>query len=190
MYFLIGIIGILLIVITGLFFKLRKRKLLASSLAITVILLTVALYSLWSEIPGMFYADITGAPSPESESIEDIEEHLNARGGTIENWVMLARIYMGQQRTDDAVRIFAKAESIGDLPISAMLEYAQARFVHNQQTIDDKTQALITTALHLEPENLKALWWSGFMNYTKQDYQMGGNRMDQITYSTRKNPTR
>ena len=93
--------------------------------------------------------------------VDKLAEKMAQNPGDPKGWILLARSQNALGRHADAAAAYARATAL--LPKDAQLfaDYADATVMVQQGRFEGKPQALIKTALKLDPNNLKALALAG-----------------------------
>jgi len=98
-------------------------------------------------------------------SIEDMVAGLAARlqqqPDDLEGWTMLARTYNILERYREAGTAYENVLRLGGENAGVLTDYADAMAMADGGTFTDKSGALLTRALELDPNNVKALWLAG-----------------------------
>ena len=98
-------------------------------------------------------------------SIEDMVAGLAARlqqqPDDLEGWTMLARTYNILERYREAETAYENVLRLGGENAGVLTDYADAMAMADGGTFTDKSGALLTRALELDPNNVKGLWLSG-----------------------------
>ena len=101
----------------------------------------------------------------QAASIEDMIVKLAARlqqqPDDLEGWTMLARTYNILERYSKAEAAFENVLRLGGEDAGVLTDYADAMVMANDGTFTDQSGALLTRALELDPDNVKALWLTG-----------------------------
>jgi cytochrome c-type biogenesis protein CcmH len=101
----------------------------------------------------------------QSASIEDMITKLSARlqqqPDDLEGWTMLARTYNILERYSKAEAAYENVLRLGGENAGLLTDYADAMVMANGGMFTDKAGALLTRALELDPNNVKALWLAG-----------------------------
>jgi len=98
-------------------------------------------------------------------SIEDMVAGLAARlqqqPDDLEGWTMLARTYNILERYREAETAYENVLRLGGENAGVLTAYADAMAMADDGTFTDKSGALLTRALELDPDNVKGLWLTG-----------------------------
>jgi len=101
----------------------------------------------------------------QAASIEDMIVNLAARlqqqPDDLEGWTMLARTYNILERYSKAEAAYENVLRLGGENSGLLTDYADAMVMANGGTFTDKSGALLTRALELDPDNVKGLWLTG-----------------------------
>lgn len=105
------------------------------------------------------------------ELLPRIEKHLAEHPDDLTGWKMLGKVYMALERYPDAVRAFAELNRRNPRDAQVLADYADALAMAQGQRLAGKPSALLKEALALDPDNLKALYLSGFAALEANDAQ-------------------
>ena len=101
----------------------------------------------------------------QAATIEDMVAGLAARlqqqPDDLEGWTMLARTYNILERYSKAEAAYENVLRLGGENAGVLTDYADAMAMANGGTFTDKSGALLTRALELDPDNVKGLWLAG-----------------------------
>jgi cytochrome c-type biogenesis protein CcmH len=105
------------------------------------------------------------------EMVSRLAERMKGQPDDLRGWVMLGRSYVSLQRYDAAINAYENVYRLtgGDDP-QLLADQAEAIALANDDRLAGRPAELLDRALHLQPENPKALWLTGFLHYQKQDY--------------------
>ena len=159
----------------------ERHPAIALSISVFVPMLALLLYLQLGMHSASDEAQMATQSAPQSEaqkqaaSIEEMTAKLRARieekGGTVEEWTMLARAYkfLGQlQLAADAYAVALKEDSNN---AQLMLERAEVLALNNQRQFDDTSRALVMRAYELEPNNPNVLWFAGYAEFQYGNYR-------------------
>jgi cytochrome c-type biogenesis protein CcmH len=98
------------------------------------------------------------------EVIGQLEERLEKSPGDVEGWRMLGRTYLVSGRADDAVAAYEKGSALtGGRDPQMELDLAEALVLTGKPEAQGRASGIIDAALAADPDNQKALWYSGLM---------------------------
>jgi cytochrome c-type biogenesis protein CcmH len=98
------------------------------------------------------------------EVITQLEARLERSPGDLEGWRMLGRTYLVSGRTDDAVAAYEKASALtGGRDPAIELDLAEALVLADKPQSQGRARGIVDAALAADPDNQKALWYSGLM---------------------------
>jgi len=117
------------------------------------------------------------APAVETQlrSVEDmarkLEEHIEKNGGTVEEWIMLARShkYLGEHEL--AAKAFGVALEKDKNNAQLMLESAEMMALGNNRVFSAEARNLVLAAYKLEPDNANVLWFIGVAEFQEGNHQ-------------------
>lgn len=154
-------------------------------LAFGLSVVAVAFYLMVGELKGISPPPVstststtTTAPMSGERSQEQIEasiatlaERLKANPSDGEGWVMLARSYASLERFGEASGAYAKATELIPNNADLLADYAFASAMANGRQLEGLPMELVTKALKIDSENLKALQLAGNAAFQKKDYR-------------------
>jgi len=104
------------------------------------------------------------------EAIGQLEARLAKSPGDMEGWRMLGRSYLLTGRLNDAVNAYQKASAVsGGKDPAIELDLAEALVLAGDPSRQSQAKEIIDTALAADPDNQKALWYSGLMAQRAND---------------------
>ena len=113
--------------------------------------------------------------SQPSGSIEDmvakLAERLQQQPDDLKGWVMLARSYAIMKRYSEAEAAYANVLRLGGENADLLTDYVDTMVMADGGAFNDESAALLTRALELEPDNLKALWLAGHWKNQSGEHQ-------------------
>lgn len=108
---------------------------------------------------------------PLAAMVEKLAARLQQQPDDVEGWTMLGRSYALMNRFSDAEAAYAKAVALdadnGDL----LTDYADVMITANGGQFTDVSGDVLSKALSLQPENVKALWLMGHWQFQHAHYQ-------------------
>ncbi len=146
--------------------------------AIAVPLFAAGLYS-WLGNPDAFspQAAVANSGSPHAVTAEQIEgmvnrlaERLKERPDDIDGWILLGRSKAAVGRYDDAARAYAKAVSLQPKDAQLLADFADVLAMAQGKKLEGEPAALITRALAIDPDNVKALSIAGTIAFNRNDF--------------------
>lgn len=153
---------------------------LVSAVGVLLPVLAIGLYLLLGNPAALTARDgaAGGDDSAHSVTPEQIEamvrklaERLKTNPEDGQGWLMLAKSYGAMGRFGDASEAYAQAQK--RLPPDAQLlaDYADALAMAQGRSLAGEPERLVTEALKVDPENVKALALAGTVAYGKNDYK-------------------
>lgn len=148
----------------------RPAYVTAAIVAVALPLAAVLLYLQFGS-PNVFMQAVdSGVPQAEQDQLAFIEKHLaeleskvQEEPDNLEAVLMLGRAYLILQRYDDAVTLYAGAESrFSDQP-ALLVDHAEALAYAQGGNLLGQPDTLIDRALGLEPGFAKGLWLAGLV---------------------------
>lgn len=115
------------------------------------------------------------AARQQAASIEEMTRKLQARieanGGSVEEWIMLARAHKYLGELGQAAAAYAVALEQDNDNAQLMLERAEVLALNNQRQFDDESRGLVMRAYELEPDNPNVLWFAGYAEFQYGHFQ-------------------
>jgi len=113
----------------------------------------------------------TGQQLSIEEMTKRLEQKIEAEGGTVEEWAMLARSRKYTGNYDLAAKAFAVALEKDTQNAQLMLERAEVMALANDRVFNDEAKAIVRKAYALEPDNANAQWFAGVVEYQSENYR-------------------
>jgi len=156
----------------------KRHPALAIMIALFIPLLAMLLYldlGMHSASDENFVAEQQQQSTGQQPSIEEmtrrLEQKIEAEGGTVEEWAMLARSRKFMGNYDLASKAFAVALEKDTQNAQLMLERAEVMALANDRIFNDEAQAIVRKAYALEPGNANAQWFAGVVEYQSGNYR-------------------
>ena len=147
------------------------RSRIAGALAGLVVMAAAAgLYPLWSN--WNWHAAMIQKPAASREvleMVEKLEQHMKQVPDDLTGWLLLGRSDLALQRVDDAVTAYERAHRLDGNSVEAMLGLGEALSVRTGGNVPPPAIELFERAVALEPDNPRALLYSGFGAATRGD---------------------
>lgn len=103
------------------------------------------------------------------QAIERVRERLAAEPENVEGWVMLARLYEGTERFDEAVDAYQNARKHDPNNPNIAVDLAKARTEQApNKVMPDDAIALLDQALLTNPTHQQALWFRGMAHVQRK----------------------
>lgn len=115
---------------------------------------------------------VAGQQQSMDDAITALLARLQEQPGDIEGWKLLGRSYFAQQDYAKAAQVYEKLKQItqsSDPDALVGLAEASAYMINMRFTSEHKR--LLRTALEINPEHERALWYSGYAAYQNEDYR-------------------
>ena len=113
----------------------------------------------------------TGQQPSIEEMTKRLEQKIEAEGGTVEEWAMLARARKFMGNYELASKAFAVALEKDSQNAQLMLERAEVMALANDRIFTDEAKAVVRKAYALEPDNANAQWFAGVVEYQSENYR-------------------
>jgi cytochrome c-type biogenesis protein CcmH len=147
------------------------RSRFAGALAGVLVMAAAAgLYPLWST--WNWHAATASKPAVNTQVLEmvaKLERHMKEVPDDLTGWLLLGRSYLALERTDDAIEAYGRAHRLDPNNVEALLGLGEALSVRAGGNVTPAAGDLFEHALTLEPDNPKALLYSGFGAATRGD---------------------
>lgn len=132
-------------------------------IALAIPLGAFLLYQQWSNWPWDPAAQQAQQQTHEMDAaIAALEARLAENGQDPEGWMLLGRSHLVTNQFAKAAEAYKRAyELTGGKNAEAMLGYAEALLMADENAMDGEAGRLFEAALQLEPQNPKALWYAG-----------------------------
>ncbi len=111
------------------------------------------------------------------EMIKKLQQRIDARGGSEEDWTMLGRAYEYTKDYAKATQAFGKALALSPKNTDLMLAQAESMALQNNKQFGEPSKRLILKVLKLQPGNMKAMWFAGVAEFQAGDYHKSINYM-------------
>ncbi len=148
-----------------------RRSRIAGALAgLTVMAAAAGLYPLWSNWD--WHAAVIQKPAVSRqvlEMVEKLERHMKEAPDDLPGWLLLGRSDLALDRVDDAITAYEHAHRLDGNNVEAMLGLGEALSVRAGGNVPPAAIDLFERAVTLEPDNPKALLYSGFGAATRGD---------------------
>lgn len=102
--------------------------------------------------------------------VAGLAERLKANPDDTQGWLMLARSYKSLGRPTEAADAYGKVEAAIDDDPNLLTDYADLLAMLAGGSLDGKPLTLINRALHLDPDNIMALWLAGTAAFNRRDF--------------------
>jgi cytochrome c-type biogenesis protein CcmH len=157
-------------------FKSRKGEATGATGTAVVVALAIPLgafllYQQWSNWPWDPAAQHAQSQGHEMDAaIAALEARLAANGEDPEGWMLLGRSHLVTNQFAKAADAYKRAyELTGGKNAEAMLGYAEALVMADENAMGGEAGKLFEAALQLEPQNPKALWYGGLHAIRNED---------------------
>lgn len=103
--------------------------------------------------------------------IDQLKQRLSQQPNSAQGWYLLGRLYFTSGKMPQAVDAFAKANQLKANDVTIMLQYTQALYFYQKQSLAGKAEQLIHKVLAEQPNNPMAINLIAVNAYQHQDYQ-------------------
>jgi hypothetical protein len=147
----------------------RQSRMVGALAGVLVIGAAAGLYPLWSNW-NWRAPPPSAVASPEALAmVARLEKRMNEEPNDMAGWLLLGRSYLALERTDDAILAYDHAHRLDANNVDAMLGLGEAMSVRAGGNVTPVAIELFERAVTLEPDNPKALLYSGFGAATRGD---------------------
>lgn len=163
----------------------RSGRWIAVVVAVTVPLLAVWLYDQLgaAKLIDILQQQAAAPPAQQTQAqaptapkhdmadlVEQLAQKLESDPDNLEGWALLARSYMSQKRYAEAVNAYGNVRRLGGDSAPVLADYADAMVTANGGQFTDEAGELLTRAIELDHDNVKALWLIGHWKFSQEDY--------------------
>ena len=147
----------------------RQSRLLGAAAALAVAGAAAGLYPLWSN--WNWHAPVESATvSPEVLAmVAKLQKEMQVHPNDLEGWLLLGRSDLALNRIDDAILAYDHARRLDATNVDAMLGLGEAVSIRAGGNITPGAVELFEQAIALQPNNQRALLYSGFAAATRGD---------------------
>ncbi len=114
------------------------------------------------------------------EMAQKLEKHIEKNGGSVEEWVMLARSHKYMKKYGLAAKAFAVALEKDENDAQLMLERAEMLALDNNRAFNAEARNLVLAAYKLEPDNANVLWFVGVAEFQNENHQQAINHLTKL----------
>ncbi len=148
----------------------RESRLVGAAAGLLVMAAAAGLYPLWSNW------NWHEAPAPEPAAspqvlamVAELERKMQAAPNDIKGWLLLGRSDVALERVDDAVNAYQHAHRLDADNVEALLGLGEALAMRAGGNITPAAGQLFERAVSLQPDDPRALLYSGFGAATRGD---------------------
>lgn len=146
----------------------------ALAIGLAVPVLAVTLY-IAVGTPAVLGLNAAAPKTPEREHVEAMVEQLAARlaadPDNANGWVLLARSYAALDRFGEAALAYANAAARVKDDAQLLADYADALAMAQGQRLEGEPERLVSSALEIDPDNVKARALAGTIAFGKRDFR-------------------
>lgn len=154
--------------------QLRPARVWALAVAAGLPLAAIGLYLILGQPAGLNPANTTPAaafgPGEINAMVERLAEKVAANPEDLEATRMLARSYMVLERYPEAVKVYRALAAKTPEDAQVYADWADALGSANGNSMNGEPAELVTRALAIDPNNVKALALAGSMAFEQEDY--------------------
>jgi cytochrome c-type biogenesis protein CcmH len=147
----------------------RQSRVLGAVAGVLVMGAAAGLYPLWSNWDWHAPPPKPAVPAEALAMVAKLEDHMKEAPNDLEGWLLLGRSYMALERVDDAILAYEHAHRVDPNSVEAMLGLGEGLSVRAGGNVTPAAIELFERAVALEPDNPKALLYSGFGAATRGD---------------------
>jgi cytochrome c-type biogenesis protein CcmH len=147
-----------------------RSRLTGAIAGVLVMAVAAGLYPLWSNWD--WRAAAAAKPAVDAQVLEMIaklERHMKDAPNDIKGWLLLGQSDLALERTDGAIDAYEHAHRLDPNDVVAMLGLGEALSVRAGGNVTPPAGDLFERAVALEPDNPRALLYSGFGAATRGD---------------------
>ncbi len=180
MIFWISLIILITLILSVIVWRLKNRPVIFS-LVVFVPFLSGLLYYTWGNYDRVQHAamvqqrmaemsdDIKGESS-RKKLISEFEQHLREYPESAKGWYLVGKLYLHDQRVDEAVKALQKSYKLNSEETDTQLALSQALFLQHNNRLDPQAEDLLKKVLKKVPESPVALTLLGTDAYNKHQY--------------------
>jgi cytochrome c-type biogenesis protein CcmH len=148
----------------------RRSRLAGAAAGILVMAVAGGLYPLWSNWNWHEVPPPSAMTSPQVLAmVAELERKMQAKPDDIAGWLLLGRSDIALERVDGAVAAYEHAHRLDANNVEALLGLGEALSMRTGGDITAQAGDLFERAVSLEPDDPKALLYSGFGAATRGD---------------------
>ncbi|HTB30158.1 MAG TPA: tetratricopeptide repeat protein [Steroidobacteraceae bacterium] len=148
----------------------RESRLVGAAAGLLVMAAAAGLYPLWSNWNWQEAPAPAPAASPQVLAmVAELERKMQAAPNDIKGWLLLGRSDIALERVDDAVTAFQQAHRLDADNVEALLGLGEALSMRAGGNITPSAGQLFERAVSLQPDDPRALLYSGFAAATRGD---------------------
>jgi cytochrome c-type biogenesis protein CcmH len=148
----------------------RRSRLAGVAAGILVMAAAAGLYPLWSNWNWHEAPPASAMANPQVLAmVAELEHKMQTRPDDLNGWLLLGRSDIALERVDGAVAAYERAHRLDPNNVEALLGLGEALSMRAGGDITPEAGELFEHAVSLEPDNPKALLYSGFGAATRGD---------------------
>ena len=148
----------------------RESRLVGAAAGLLVMAAAAGLYPLWSNWNWHEAPAPAPAASPQVLAmVAELEQKMQTAPNDIKGWLLLGHSDIALEREDDAVTAFQHAHRLDADNVEALLGLGEALSMRAGGNITPSAGQLFERAVSLQPDNPRALLYSGFAAATRGD---------------------
>jgi len=147
-----------------------RSRLTGAIAGIVVMAAAAALYPLWSNWD--WRAALAAKPAVDTQVLEmvaKLERHMKEAPNDVRGWLLLGQSDLALERADGAIDAYQHVQRLDPNNVVALLGLGEALSLRAGGTVTPPAGDLFERALALEPDNPRALLYSGFGAATRGD---------------------
>ncbi|MBE9564003.1 MAG: c-type cytochrome biogenesis protein CcmI, partial [Proteobacteria bacterium] len=132
--------------------------------------LDLGMHSASDEVQNVHQPQAAQEPSME-DMIAQLEQRIEAQGGSAEEWAMLGRAHKYKGDNEQAAKAFAVALENDTDNVQLMLERAEVLALVNNRTFNGEARELVMKAYALDSDNPNVLWFAGVAEFQAGEFR-------------------
>ena len=151
----------------------KRGAVLLAGIAVVLMILAVVLYARLGATADLQIRALLEEEGPGAGAAlrTALANRLEQKDDNFYYWLMLARLDLAEQRTEDAIAAYRNALRLSPQDATVIAELAQSLFIQANHQLTGEGVQLVLEALSLDPNNTTALELAGIAAFAKGDYQ-------------------
>jgi cytochrome c-type biogenesis protein CcmH len=159
----------------------RERWLSAAAVAALVPVIALTLYAALSKWDWQAVAKETARATEMDQALQTLEAKLAENPNNLEGWLMLGRSYVALDRPARAVDAYQQAYNVSKgQNVDAVIGLGEALVLTDNASLTGRAGQLFDSALALDPNHPKALWYGSLASLQQGDLVQGRDRLKRL----------